>query len=193
MQVTLRRSSAPSCLHLNDRSFSYYAPILWNSLPKEFRHSAAHSTLLLLLLFLSWLFLLLNFILSSRLSSSLILTLLSLLYIWTDFLVLDSALNFHVIMSFVSSHSPHSFSTCGFNLVIVYQSKPPFIHFCLFVCWVGFLHALYITSFSVIHFTSLKLISFLVSSHLISSFVSLERGAVVVVGCDIDVTFVACC
>ena len=42
--VTLLRSSAPSRLHLNDRSFSYYAPILWNSLPKEFRQPASHST-----------------------------------------------------------------------------------------------------------------------------------------------------
>ena len=40
--VTLVRCSTTR-LHVNDRSFSYYAPILWNSLPKEFRQPAAHS------------------------------------------------------------------------------------------------------------------------------------------------------
>ena len=41
--VTLRRSTAASRLHLNDHSFFYYAPILWNS-PKDFRQPSDPST-----------------------------------------------------------------------------------------------------------------------------------------------------
>ena len=42
--VTLRRSTAPSRFHLNDRSFTYCARKLWNSFPKYFRQPAARST-----------------------------------------------------------------------------------------------------------------------------------------------------
>ena len=96
--ATLRRCSSPSRLQLNDCSFSYYAPFLWNYFRKEFRQPAVSIILrILVVLFLFLLYLLLSLILNSLLSYSLILAILNLLYLWTDFLVLDLAVNFHVI------------------------------------------------------------------------------------------------
>ena len=41
--VTLKRPTIHSRLKVTDRSFTHYAPVLWNRLPKEFRQPAIHS------------------------------------------------------------------------------------------------------------------------------------------------------
>ena len=40
--VTLKRPTIHSRLKITDRSFTHYAPVLWNRLPKEFRQPAIH-------------------------------------------------------------------------------------------------------------------------------------------------------
>ena len=41
--VTLQRPSVRSRLKLTDRSFTHYAPVLWNSLPKQLRQPTPHN------------------------------------------------------------------------------------------------------------------------------------------------------
>jgi len=39
--ITLKRPSLRSRLKITDRSFTHYAPVLWNPLPKQLRQSSA--------------------------------------------------------------------------------------------------------------------------------------------------------
>jgi hypothetical protein len=43
--ITLQRPSVRSRLKVTDRSFTYYAPVLWNSLPKQLRLPSMHLSL----------------------------------------------------------------------------------------------------------------------------------------------------
>jgi len=54
--ITLQRPSVRSRLKVTDRSFTHYAPVLWNSLPKQLRQPSAppslSTSILILLLYL---------------------------------------------------------------------------------------------------------------------------------------------
>ena len=42
--VTLQRPTVNSRLKITDRSFTHHAPVLWNSLPRDLRQPATHSS-----------------------------------------------------------------------------------------------------------------------------------------------------